>query len=383
MKIIAINGIIASWEMESESNVTQATLKKSLDDANGEDVLITINSPGGSVFEGLGMFSLIRNYPGHVETRIISLAASMGSVLALAGNKMSAENTALYFIHNAQGVGFGDYRDLLNESEFLKDVSSLIANLYAEYTSLTIKEAQDFMDDDSQFFGADLELLGFEIVQTGNEPNQAVARVTAKSRFADVTGKLAKDNQTYDLEKIAACLDLEKYGLKKGNPIEKGAGISAEGTAEARPPLKDITPTGNTPAEAGENNREVIMTLSALLEANPAAKLEYNNAIAEAGRQGETKGKADIEARIKKASAYFGTDYSDKIKGIAAEVITGEKSVETLEAVVAVMDMNAENVASAAAQGETGDQGDTNAGAGDKTAEAEAEFQAKKARIGG
>ena len=75
MITIPISGIIARFEMESESNVTPATLKKSLDAANGEDVLITINSPGGSVFQGMEMFSMIRNYPGHTETRAVSLAA--------------------------------------------------------------------------------------------------------------------------------------------------------------------------------------------------------------------------------------------------------------------------------------------------------------------
>ena len=174
---------------------------------------------------------------------------------------------------------------------------------------------------------------------------------------------------------------LEKYGLTPKKPTDM-IEIS-NNIAKIDDEIESSLTKGNTPAEAGENNREVIMTLSALLEANPAAKLEYNNAITEAGKVGETKGKADIEARIKKASAYFGTKYSDKIKAIAADVITGEKSVETLEAVVAVMDMNAENTASAAAQGETGEQGDVTAGAGDKNADDEAAFQAKKKRIGG
>ena len=81
MKIIRISGVIADWQMEREENVTPATLKKSLDEANGEDVLILINSPGGEVYQGLEMFSMIKNYSGHTETRPVSLAASMGSIM--------------------------------------------------------------------------------------------------------------------------------------------------------------------------------------------------------------------------------------------------------------------------------------------------------------
>lgn len=386
---IPISGIIANFEFEEESNVTPTTLRESLNKAGSEDILITINSPGGSVFAGLEMFSLIQNYPGNVETRIVSLAASMGSVLALAGNKKSAENTALYFIHNAQGIGIGDYRDLASESEWLKDISNLIANLYAEFTSLSLEDAQDFMDDDSHFIGSDLELLGFETVQTGNQPNAAIARVTAKRRFEDVKNKITSEQYTDDLEKAVASIDYKKFGIKNETQIEKGTGISAEGTAEARSPLKEIASglealsqagiNANTPASAGENNREVIMTLSEFLKENSTANAEYNQRIAGAIKAGEDA----VKARIKTASAYFGSEYSDKIKDIAAEVITGEKSIETLEAVVAVVDMNAESAASAAAQVETGEQGDINTDTGGKNAESEAEYQAKKKRIGG
>ena len=75
MVTIPISGIIANFELESESNVTPSSLRKSLEKANGEDILVTINSPGGGVFAGLEMFSLLKNYSGNVETRIVSLAA--------------------------------------------------------------------------------------------------------------------------------------------------------------------------------------------------------------------------------------------------------------------------------------------------------------------
>lgn len=380
MKVIAISGIIARFEFEEESNVTPASLKKSLTDANGEDILVTINSPGGSVFEGLEMFSLLRNYPGNVETRIISLAASMGSVLALAGNKKSAENTALYFIHNAQGIGIGDYRELLSESEFLKDVSSLIANLYAEFTSLTIKEAQQFMDDDSQFFGSDLELLGFDIIQTENEPNQAVARVNAKTRFADVSGKLAKDDQTYDLDKIAACLDFEKYGIKATPPAKSGAMNKIEVDGKIYDVKPDI-PTANIPAEAGVNKREVNMTLSEFLRENSAANTEYIQAIADAEKRGEEK----VNARVETAMSFLKAEssYPDTVKELALKVIKGEEPAGSLTAAVAGIDAVREEIKSTTAQKETGDQGDINAGAGDKNADDEANYQAKKERIRG
>lgn len=211
MTIIPISGIIASWELENESNVTPSTLRKSLEDANNDDILITINSPGGSVFHGFEMFSLIRNYQGNTETRIVSLAASMGSVLALAGQKKSIENTAMFYIHNAWSWAVGDYRDLEKEAKWLRDISDLIAGLYADNTTLNRKKAQELMDEESQFYGAELEDLGFTLFDTGEESTESEARIQAINQIKNINNKLKPEDCHDDLEKAVAMIPTKKY----------------------------------------------------------------------------------------------------------------------------------------------------------------------------
>lgn len=379
--IIPISGIIAKFELENESNVTPKTLGKSLKAAKGKDILITINSPGGSVSSGLEMFSLIQNYSGNVETRIVSLAASMGSVLALAGNKMSAENTAMYFIHNAQGIGFGDYRELAKESKWLEDISILIANLYAEFTDLTLEEARDFMDDDSHFFGSDLELLGFEIIQTGNAANNSIARVKAKTRLAEVKNKISNEDYIDDLEKAVACIDYEKFGIKNTTPekpttinasvvenygIKKPTGINIPEMIEKNNNLARVV-IADIPASAGENKREVIMTLKEFLDQNPAANAEYKEAIVEA----EKAGAEEVRKRSEQASKYLKAEskYPEAIKNLAVDVINGKSEITALTAAVAAYDGFMENQKSKDAQLETDNQGNTSAGGGELPAE--------------
>lgn len=217
MITIRISGIIASWQLENEENVTPQTLRKSLDSAGSENLLITINSPGGSVFQGLEMFSMIRNYPGHVEMRVVSLAASMGSILSLAGNKKSIENTAVFFIHNAQGIGFGDYREMFKAAKWLEDVTELLAELYEKHTTLDLKKARELMDADTQFFGSDLVDLGFELVDTGEIVNQAVARVQATARLKECEAKISSEEVLNDLEKVAASIAEKKKPKPQNN----------------------------------------------------------------------------------------------------------------------------------------------------------------------
>ena len=217
MVIIPISGIIADFEYENESNVTPDSLRKSLTNAKNDDVLITINSPGGSVFHGFEMFSLIKNYKGKTETRIISLAASMGSVLALAGQKKSIEKTAMYYIHNAWGIAIGDYRDLEKEAKWLRDISDLIAGLYADNTVLNRKKAQELMDQESQFYGDELEELGFVSVESSENITESDAKLNIgliMDNWENEIGvKITPENYRNSLKKAAASISSKKYNF--------------------------------------------------------------------------------------------------------------------------------------------------------------------------
>jgi hypothetical protein len=265
----------------------------------------------------------------------------MGSVLALAGNKKTAENTALYFVHNAQGIGIGDYRELAKESQWLKDISDLIANLYSEYTSLSFKEAVDLMDADSQFFGSDLELLGFEIVEAGNRVSEAEARVNSKLKFSEMKEKIKNEKYSDDLEKVAASIDYEKFGLK--NKKQKHNLTNAQIPAEN---------------SAGKNTQEGnIMTLAELLSQNPAAKTEYDNLFAEHGKSKFEAGKQLMQERMTAAGKYLAPDsvYPAAIKAIAVDVLNCKKSVEALETTVSAFDALREGQNSENAQDEQPD----------------------------
>ena len=369
MKIIPISGIISNYEWEDESNVSPSSLRKSLQESNGEDILVTINSPGGGVFAGLEMFSLLKNYPGNVETRIVSLAASMGSVLALAGNKKSAENTALYFIHNAQSYASGDYRELAKESQWLRDISDLIANLYDEYTDLSFDEAVELMDADSQFFGNDLELLGFEIVNTGSSQSLSQARINAKMKFEKVYDKIKNDKNENNIERVAASIDFEKFGLKKQkkDPIEQAQDKIKEISGKEAINLfnsernKIQNKAQNPATNAGKNKtEEKPMTLEQLMAENPAAKIELDKMLNDKFEAGKAEASKTYESRIEKASKFLDSEeYPKQIKDVAVNVIKGSNSIETLDTMVASVDMFREMNKSAQAKAETSETGET------------------------
>ena len=156
-KTIEIKGVIVSDDEKciydwfgiaavSPSDVTNALL-----DADGDDVDVIINSGGGSVFAGSEIYTALRDYKGQVLVKIVGLAASAASVIAMAGDLVAISPTAQIMIHNAWSRAVGDYRDMQHTSDWLKNINTSIANAYRLKTGLSDDELKDMMDKETWF----------------------------------------------------------------------------------------------------------------------------------------------------------------------------------------------------------------------------------------
>lgn len=124
-------------------------VQSELADANGEAVDVEINSGGGSVFDGSEIYTALKEYEGNVTVKIVGLAASAASVIAMAGNKLTMAPTAQMMIHNASAVTAGDYRDMDHMSDVLKNVNQTIANAYKMRSGLSDQELLQMMDEET------------------------------------------------------------------------------------------------------------------------------------------------------------------------------------------------------------------------------------------
>ncbi|MFT2622165.1 head maturation protease, ClpP-related, partial [Escherichia coli] len=70
------------------------------------------NSPGGDMFEGLAIYNLLREHEGEVNVKVLGLAASAGSVIAMAGDTVQIARAGFLMIHNAWVVAMGNRNDL-------------------------------------------------------------------------------------------------------------------------------------------------------------------------------------------------------------------------------------------------------------------------------
>lgn len=135
-------------------------ISKQLVEANGEDIEVEINSPGGNIFAGSEIYTALRSYNGNKKIRIVGLAGSAASVIAEAGES-EISPTAMYMIHNVQSGASGDYRAMEHQAEVLKAANQSIANAYMEKTGMTNEELLALMDKETWLPAQDAVKYGF------------------------------------------------------------------------------------------------------------------------------------------------------------------------------------------------------------------------------
>lgn len=133
------------WEATSPRKV-ESLLK----DIQG-DVTVEINSGGGSVYAGSEIYTMLKGHEGNVTVKVVGLAASAASVIAMAGNKTLMSPTAQLMIHNATISTHGDYREMDHTSEFLKNVNQSIINAYKIKSGLADEDLKEMMDKETWF----------------------------------------------------------------------------------------------------------------------------------------------------------------------------------------------------------------------------------------
>tara|TARA_R110001592_G_scaffold92874_2_gene270209 strand:+ start:2560 stop:3552 length:993 start_codon:yes stop_codon:yes gene_type:complete len=145
MKEILIYDVIGSFDLTAKSIIEQ------LNDADGQDVLVRINSVGGDVFEGMAIYNALKKYNGKVKIEIEGLSASMASIIMLAGDDVSASENSLIMIHNPSAGVMGESKDLSKRADLLDKMKTQMVNIYTGATNIPEKKVIKMMDEETWF----------------------------------------------------------------------------------------------------------------------------------------------------------------------------------------------------------------------------------------
>src|SRR6478735_3059650 len=127
--------------------ITANRVKSQLDQHKGVKVIkVLVNSPGGDVFEGLAIQSLLKRSGARVEFEIVGLAASAATVITSAGDSIAIHEGALFMIHEAWTFAMGTKRDMRQVADFLEKVDGSILDIYTRRTGRPADELRPLVE---------------------------------------------------------------------------------------------------------------------------------------------------------------------------------------------------------------------------------------------
>ena len=152
----------------SGTGIDPMDVVKAINDAAGADELeVHISSPGGFVFDGIAIFNSIRAFKGKKTTYVDGLAASIASVIALAGDTVITGEGGTWMVHEpASGImsfGTADQieEDARKTAAALRSVRETILNIYENATGQNRKALSDLMAAETWMTAAEAKARGF------------------------------------------------------------------------------------------------------------------------------------------------------------------------------------------------------------------------------
>lgn len=158
------------------------------------EIALHLNSPGGSVFDGIAIHNALVNHPAKITTYVDGIAASIASIIALAGDKVVMADNALFMIHLPWGSVQGTAEDMRKQADVLDKITETLINTYQN--------------------------------RTGGDRGDILAALEAETWFsASEAAAAGYIDEISGAQRIAAHFDLEKFGFRN---IAKALGDKTE-----------------------------------------------------------------------------------------------------------------------------------------------------------
>lgn len=142
------------------------------------EVTVNVNSPGGDFFEGIAIYNLLREHPARVTVKVMGLAASAASVIAMAGDEIQISEVGFLMVHNAWAIAVGNRHDFREAAAMLEPFDDAMAGLYASRAGVAKPEAAAWMDAETWFNGGRAVEAG---LADGLLPSSQIAEDTSQS----------------------------------------------------------------------------------------------------------------------------------------------------------------------------------------------------------
>lgn len=145
----------------SGGGITAKSVAAQLRGIGDRPVEVQINSPGGDVFEGIAIYNVLREHPQPVTVKIMGMAASAASIVAMAGDTIAMGAASFVMIHNCWVLAVGNRHDLADMAEWLAAFDQALVDLYASRSGQKPADIAKWMDAETYMSGSQAIARGF------------------------------------------------------------------------------------------------------------------------------------------------------------------------------------------------------------------------------
>ncbi|KLC04465.1 peptidase [Xanthomonas perforans] len=187
-------------------------------------VTVNVNSPGGDMFEGLAIYNLLREHDGEITVKVLGLAASAASIIAMAGDTVQIARAGFLMIHNAWVMAVGNRNDLIEVADTLKPFDDAMASIYAARTGQDRKSMAKLMDAETWIGGEAAIEDGFADELLASDQ---VERGAAKAS-ASAVRRIESALRASGMPKSEAVRLISEFKSSAGDPAGGGEGDPTE-----------------------------------------------------------------------------------------------------------------------------------------------------------
>jgi ATP-dependent protease ClpP protease subunit len=145
----------------SGGGVTAKKVAAQLRAIGSRPVEVQINSPGGDMFEGIAIYNVLREHPQPITVKVMGMAASAASVIAMAGDTIEVGAASFIMIHNCWVLAMGNRHDMRETAEFLEPFDQAMVDVYTQRSGGDAKKIAKWMDDETFMSGTTAIERGF------------------------------------------------------------------------------------------------------------------------------------------------------------------------------------------------------------------------------
>ncbi len=137
---------------------TAAMMARALQGA--KDVLVNINSPGGSYIEGVAMYNMLVQHDGKVVVNVLGQASSAAAIVAMAADELNMAPASVLFIHNVHADVYGDRNELTEVADMLAKLDGALNGIYAARSGQKPSKISDMLDAETTLTAKEAVDLG-------------------------------------------------------------------------------------------------------------------------------------------------------------------------------------------------------------------------------